>query len=179
MASRTTTNRSNTEARLSAIEQDLKHLFEQLDRLATGLQHSKQPITAFAGWAAVVLSLVFAFGAPLWQTDHRFQQLIDDIREREMARVSENQKLIGQMLQQFKTLDATIESSIANRKAIDDKHQTAQERNFDAILKVERSLGNGLGERIREITEPLKERLLAVERQLFADGPNYRDMDRR
>lgn len=171
--------------RLSAVEVDVRHLDERIGGLSREMQEGfsslqrsissqKQPLTAFAGWAAVVLSLVYAFVSPMNKTDSRIEDRLDKIEDRELNVAFER----GVATQRFETLAADIDAAVANRKDIDEKHVQAQERLSQRIDEVQHSLDNGLGRRIQEMTNPMIERLLAIERVVF--NPRFdRDMDRK
>jgi predicted nucleic acid-binding Zn-ribbon protein len=186
-ARRTTTSHAKTELneRLSAVERDVSHLDSQLAALSHEMQDGfiglrraidaqRQPLTAFAGWAAVVLTLVAAVMWPQLEKDSRHELRIDHLEKRELADAYSR----GMAEQKFATLEADIDAAIANRKDKDDAHRQAGQRLSERIDEVQHSLDNGLGRRIKEMQDPLKERILALERSTFYDSPNRRDMDR-
>lgn len=87
------TQRKEIAERVSAVESDVRHIDERLGQLSRSLDEGissirslvaaqRQPITAFAGWAAVILTLVFAFGAPLLDKDARLQKRLDGVDNR-------------------------------------------------------------------------------------------------
>jgi hypothetical protein len=171
--------------RLSAVERDVSHLDAQLSQLSREMQESfaglrraielqRQPLTAFAGWAAIVLTLVAAVMWPQFEKDNRHELRIDDLTQRELLDAYSR----GASEQKFATLEADIEAAIHNRKDKDAAHKAANDRLSERIDEVQHSLDNGLGRRISEMQNPLKERILALERQVFKDVPNYRDIDR-
>lgn len=78
-------NHQQVSERLSAVEVDVRHLDERIDKLSRDLSHSfenlqnlierqRQPITAFAGWAVFVLTLVGAVLYPQIQADLRIEK---------------------------------------------------------------------------------------------------------
>jgi hypothetical protein len=195
-------SKDHTDNIVSAHEVEIRHIYQTLDHLDSqfqqgfsqmsqqleALRHTmqddkreimdrKQPLTAFAGWAAVILSLGYAFGYPLMQRDTRFEHRIDRIEARELLDAESR----GMSNQMFATLNEKVDGSIANRKDLDAKHMAAQQSLSDRIDELSHSLDNGLGRRIGEMLAPVEvkhaERLLAIERKVFNEPSNARDIE--
>lgn len=109
------------------------------------------------------------------EMNERQQHRIDELLRREL----ENAELRGEARQTFATLREQIHAGIENRKDIDAKHAAAQAALSARIDEVDHALDNGLGRRIDEKIGPLVERAIALEREVFGDQVNDRDMDRR
>lgn len=163
--------------RVSAVEVDIRHLQESLTSLSReqtqgfeeirrALDSNKQPVTAYAGLGAVILSLVYAFGAPLHSADVRLQERVDLLDAKALV----DAQIRGEYKERFETVTEQVRSAIVNRKDQDSKHVAQQEdlrRQILALGKdlqrqinsVEHSLDNGLGRRIDEKLAPLHERI--------------------
>lgn len=157
---------SNSHERLSAVEVDVKHLDARLSTLDRNIQENfsnlrnlinqqKQPITAFAGWASVILALVFAFGAPLKSRDARLQSRIDVFEVREL----QNAYSRGQSDEKFNTLKEEIDSAVINRKDLHDKtisNILDLQRQINQInAQISHEFNNGFGKRVNEINAPI------------------------
>ena len=193
MAKKMTTSGRESEPlrseRLSAVERDVAHLDSQLTSLSRrveqgfedlqrALANQRQPITAFAGWASVILALVFAFGSPLMSTDARHRDRLDNLEVRERADAFSR----GVAEQTFKTLEEKIDAAINNRKDIDAKH-VARQHEIESRLsslkdELSHTLDNGLGRRIDEKIGPIVERIIALERATLQPRAD-RDIDRK
>lgn len=165
---------STTNERLSALESDIRNFDARLGSmerksdenfaaLRQSLATQKQPLTAFAGWAAVILTLVFAFGSPLMKADRDLLTRMKDMHANQGAQIDlllnrelEDAYARGSSDQAFETLKEQIRSAINNRKDIDAKHISAQADLQRQIKNVEHALDNGLGRRIDEKIDSIK-----------------------
>ena len=154
---------SKTHERLSAVESDVRHLDARLGTLDRNMQENfaglrnllnqqKQPVTAFAGWASVILALVFAFGAPLKSADGRLRDRIDFIERRELT----DSYARGVSDQRFSTLEEHIDSAVVNRKEL---HNSLKQELYtlrEQFNDLSHTLDSGLGRRITEKTEDIR-----------------------
>lgn len=163
--------------RLSAVEVDVHHLDQRLVSLANELRDGfssmrrliegqRQPITAFAGWASVILALVYAFGSPLAQADSRHQARIDMLLQREL----DDAETRGRYDQRFTTLEAQIEAAVINRKDIDAKHVAATEKlqsDLESLsLRVQRHQQDGHPLHVEKQVQAVKEQIDRQQRRL-------------
>lgn len=165
---------ASTNERLSALESDVRNFDlrlasmerksdENFAALRNAISGQRQPITAFAGWAAVILSLVFAFGSPLMKADQDLLTRMKDMHSEQSAQIDlllhrelEDAYSRGGSDQAFETLKEQIRSAIQNRKDIDAKHVAAQDELQRQIKVLEHSLDNGFSRRILEKTQDLR-----------------------
>lgn len=125
---------------------------EQFRDLREDMDKRKQPLTAFAGWAAVILTLV---GAVLWPRLEADKMHFSAIQNLE-ANALDDARTRGIFEERFRTLNEGINSALTNRKDLHDQ-LTQKANSIEAELNnVRHELNNGIGNRMREIMAPVE-----------------------
>lgn len=167
--------------RIGSIESTIRHLEVKMKEkaqedqqnyaaLQKAIEKNKQPITAYAGLASVVLMLVFAYGAPLKDADSQLREDILRLRNQQdllYQRELQDSFYRGVNEQTFETVKSQISSGINNRKDIDKKHVAAQHdlsrqisQNYREtqreIEQIKKLINNGISRNVSENTNDIK-----------------------